>query len=1720
MVWRKVAHIALGCALLIGFQLYGIAGLVQNEPPRGSVFGVAYSERTLNPLPKTYVRLYLQEPLGQSRASEPPAAEPPPEAPQEMSSRRQGWDDAWLEWYECGYSGEPDGRTWEVIADREGRFQLRGIPTGVYTVEANSRWHTLYDPQDYPYEPDRKMRVVVREGGRAELELALKPPKPFLELIHPQAVYYPGELLRVGLRGFNDDESIRLNFYKVRLSASDAAPVGLYRFLESTRYGWWQTDQRLTHELNAYRQHLERLESRETPIRGRDPEGVFTQYVELPQQSEGAYLLEAQSGPNRQIALVVISSIGVVSKVSDEATELWCTDLRTGQPIANVGVRVYREVSVGANESPPRSETRMIAEARANRDGLARLGRVASYENDGYNRTLVAVYSPRTGNVVHWGNLLVASWSNPRTGEPRTGALYTDRPIYRPGHTVHFKGVARLGKMTAYRLPPPNTPVRITVLNPRDEVIYEARTATNSMGAFAGSFPTSPEAEMGYYTIRAQVGDLGVVEQWVPLSAYRKPTYRITLKPDRELYMPDETVRIPIQTEYYFGMPVPNTQLTYTIYRREAWRWWSDQAYDAQPVEEDELSEDAAEGWDYSAAYAGQVIATGELTTDAAGRATLTLRASDLLTDASPTASFLDAASTSYEYTVEVYALSEGWEGAKGRASFEVAPSVWEARLQSEREFGDAGTVYRYRVRLIDRRTGAPVQAALQWQAATYLLAGDRRRIAEQHQGTLRTDAQGYAAFEFTPETGGDWEITLKARDAQGYLVDARHLLWVWDDAYAPQWDAHARDANALEARLQKRVYEPGEQVELALRTPHRDAVFYITLEGERLYHSQVVRAQGALTRVRLPITREQIPNAFVSVCMVRDKQLVQRQLEYRVGRRLGAMRVQIQTDKPRYEPGETMQVRLQTADAQGNPVPAELSLAVVDEAIYAIREDDPAAVRRAFYSRRWNRVNTDFSAVWLALQGDKGETENIRRDFRDTAFWLPIVRTDARGGATVRVRLPDNITEWRLTAIAHTTDTRIGYARAQVKAAKDLTARLRLPMWLVEGDRTEINAILSNDTDQPREVEVELRAPDGVRRQIARVPARNSVALRWDYTPSALGEQKFVLIARERNGRLRDAEARTLLVKPLSLTETDSRAVALNAERTLTLTMHADALPERAALTLRSFPSVSAIAVESLPYLLDYPYGCVEQTVSRFVPALLTLQAAKQLELPLDEATRRKIDEITQQSLQRLQRMQCADGGWGWWQDRESSAWTTAYAVWGLHTAKQAGVSVPETMYQRGVQALARHAEEMLNHLLNRKDGDTSAPTHDALLVLQTLAQTNAPPPARLNAPQPMAQWVEWATQPRTPNSEDYIPPEWMQPYRATLARILLHWRDLPDTRAHLQRLWEAMQRDALEDRSHIDWSPNRTDDPYDRWSYAWYEAETQAEILLTLLEARPLAEALFGSLPRYEQLLGKTAVGLALGYRNQAWYSSRDTARAVEALLAYSVRYERDSALEGAYEVWLNGQRVRTITVQAQGARRVAQTLRLTGLPWRRGENTLLLRPTRGAPLISLTLEQPRKLSFQHADAPTGPLKLRVYRVERPAEMTTPGERLRPLRSGDTVRTGDLLRIDVVARMPQKVSRLDYTVLETPFPAGCAPFDTEAFYTSWWWDYAHEEVRDDRAVAFRSRWQRGDEYRYTLLVRAESPGEYTLLPAHLWGMYAPFQAHSNPFRIRIAAR
>src|SRR5581483_8506591 len=186
---------------------------------------------------------------------------------------------------------------------------------------------------------------------------------------------------------------------------------------------------------------------------------------------------------------------------------------------------------------------------------------------------------------------------------------------------------------------------------------------------------------------------------------------------------------------------------------------------------------------------------------------------------------------------------------------------------------------------------------------------------------------------------------------------------------------------------------------------------------------------------------------------------------------------LEIIPNKKEYKPREAASYTVLARNANGSPAAgAEVSLGVVDEAVYSIRPENSGDIRRAFYGTRPNSVQTNFSTSYnfSGYSGDKpvriaknkrsyqladfkNESQyaepTIRKEFKDTAFWQPDVITGADGKATVNFTLPDNLTTWRATARAVTADTKVGSGVGKVLARKDLILRLETPRFLTEGD-------------------------------------------------------------------------------------------------------------------------------------------------------------------------------------------------------------------------------------------------------------------------------------------------------------------------------------------------------------------------------------------------------------------------------------------------------------------------------------------------------------------------------------------------------------------------------------------------------------------------------------------------------------------------------------------
>ena len=219
------------------------------------------------------------------------------------------------------------------------------------------------------------------------------------------------------------------------------------------------------------------------------------------------------------------------------------------------------------------------------------------------------------------------------------------------------------------------------------------------------------------------------------------------------------------------------------------------------------------------------------------------------------------------------------------------------------------------------------------------------------------------------------------------------------------------------------------------------------------------------------------MPNFSVNVCLVNNKELISGNTNINISRAPKALEISITPDKQKYQPGEEATFMLQCREANGLPVSAELSFALVDEAIFAIHQDDTENIVSFFYPRRWTSVQTTFSFPSIYFAGDDkaGSSIRTRRVFPDTACWEPSVTTDSEGQATVKVKMPDTLTTWRATCRAATMDTRVGQATAKVQVQKPFLLRLETPRFMTMGDEAEIAVIAHNLSDRPLEVSLGL---------------------------------------------------------------------------------------------------------------------------------------------------------------------------------------------------------------------------------------------------------------------------------------------------------------------------------------------------------------------------------------------------------------------------------------------------------------------------------------------------------------------------------------------------------------------------------------------------------------------------------------------------------------------
>ena len=274
------------------------------------------------------------------------------------------------------------------------------------------------------------------------------------------------------------------------------------------------------------------------------------------------------------------------------------------------------------------------------------------------------------------------------------------------------------------------------------------------------------------------------------------------------------------------------------------------------------------------------------------------------------------------------------------------------------------------------------------------------------------------------------------------------------------------------------------------------------------------------------------------------------------------------------------------------------------------------------------------FDAVMAkaAPQGNES-APTLRSEFADTAFWTTAVNADADGTAEISFKVPDNLTRWKIRVWALGDGTRVGSGESQIVAAKDLMIRPQIPRFLTERDQIVLSAVINNTLTTEQSVRVVFEHADGLLKlnspaeQTVLVPADGSTRVDWVATAIAPGKATIRMSAFAAGDS--DATEIHVPVNVYGLLKTDSFTGIVrpsDAAGSITVTVPEQRNPEQSRLEVRFSPSLAAALVESLPYLIEYPYGCTEQTLNRFLPAVLVQRTLQKMNISLELAQQQQI--------------------------------------------------------------------------------------------------------------------------------------------------------------------------------------------------------------------------------------------------------------------------------------------------------------------------------------------------------------------------------------------------------------------------------------------------------------------------------------------------------------
>ncbi|NTV46076.1 MAG: hypothetical protein HGB11_06055 [Chlorobiales bacterium] len=800
-------------------------------------------------------------------------------------------------------------------------------------------------------------------------------------------------------------------------------------------------------------------------------------------------------------------------------------------------------------------------------------------------------------------------------------------------------------------------------------------------------------------------------------------------------------------------------------------------------------------------------------------------------------------------------------------------------------------------------------------------------------------------------------------------------------------------------------------------------------------------------------------------------------------------LQVEIVPNKTTYQTGEFVSAELRVKDSHGKPVAGEITLAAVDAGVLNLIGYELPDLFETFYQERPLGVTTSESILHLIEQrsyGEKGEARGggggegaggmiFRQKFVATAYWNPSIITDANGKATVRFRLPDNLTTFRLMASAQSADASFGVTHTDIVVNKPLSLLAALPRFARIGDKFEAGVVVHNYTKAPATITVSHTATgiksEGEQSLTISLEAGASKEVRFKFEAQTEGTASFSFVAKGNNGY---SDAMKISI-PIYTPYTKETLALFGSTQ--------DKVSEIVKIPKTIYPGLGEISAqasstalvglrESVSYLFDYPYGCIEQKASGVLPYILADDLIRAYALKTSADTVRGGSKaLVEKTLADFEKYQTYNGGFSYWKgDPNPSPYATVYAAYTLSEAKAHGFSTNKQVLSGAL--------DYLKELLVKKD--------EALYGVYASRITKA-----------FALYVLAMNQ-----KFDYSAAELLYQDRAQLPI---------ESRAYLLRSYAlqkksgsvpSAQKQKIEERIKAliqellnlakvqGQSAHFEDGSKSLWIWTFSSpVKTTAAVLSALIDA--------DTAPDFAE---KVTVWLLGSQKNGRWRTTQENLFVLDALNRYFSKYE---SVSPDFKAKISLASTQIIEEVFKGRSLAMKTGRAGLDKFAKGEALPLKIERSGQGKLFYGV----RLSYY----PTYALQPQDNGISIIKEVT-------PLNGGKgsqgAIQAGEMVKVTLRVAVPEE---MHFVAVADPLPAGlealnptlrttaqAGVFDTGNEQQSGAQYFDHIELRDDRVTLFATTLSAG-VHTYTYFARATSYGQFTMPPTYAEEMYQP---------------